>query len=204
MARPVNADPEETRARIITAAIGLFAHQGPSAVSMRSLAIAADTTAATLHHYFGNKDGLYAACVDAMYAQIHLIGTEIGRRLGNTEQPDALIPQAIRLAYDAACTHREVVRLVSRHVLDHGESAEPRRARAIDTFLTLADAYLGPLSPLGAADRRSMLYSFMLMFNRVVVLSPAEVARVYPADPLPDVLTRAFLRMLEIEGAQKR
>ncbi len=202
MARPVNADPAETRARIIAAAARLFAQSGPSAVSMRKIAAAASTTAATLHHYFGNKEGLYEACIDAMYARIKAIGQELAAALVQPKAPPhTVIGDGIRKAFRAAQAHRDVVRLVSRQVLDDGESAAPRRTAAVTALLTLADPYLERSSPLAAADRRSMLYSFMLLFNRAVLLEPKEVRRIWPAGDVEAALTDAFMRMLCIPEA---
>ncbi len=199
MARPVNADPAETRSRVLAAAARLFAQRGRDAVSMRTIAGAAGTTAATLHHYFGNKDALYDACVDAMYARVREIGAQVALTLTQTDAFTEIIAAGICAAYGAARAHQDAVRLMSRHVLDHGEAAAPRRTDAVNRFLSLADPFVARISPLSPGERRGMLYSFMLLFNRAVLLEPTEVSLVWPDGDVEGALVGAFTRMLAVQ-----
>ncbi|GII98342.1 TetR family transcriptional regulator [Sediminihabitans luteus] len=61
---PAGRDAARTRARIVAAARQEFATQGFRGATMRSIATAAGVDVALLPHYFGNKDGLFAATVD--------------------------------------------------------------------------------------------------------------------------------------------
>ena len=54
---------EETRARIIRAALELFGERGFDGVSTRDIAAQAGVPAPSLQYYFENKEGLYAACI---------------------------------------------------------------------------------------------------------------------------------------------
>lgn len=51
----------ESRESILMAACDVFADQGFSGASMRIVALAANTSPALLHHYFGTKVGLFTA-----------------------------------------------------------------------------------------------------------------------------------------------
>ncbi|HET6152232.1 MAG TPA: TetR family transcriptional regulator [Marmoricola sp.] len=53
----------DTRAAILEAARSLFAAQGFSSTSVRSIASAAGVDAALVHHYFGTKDALFIAAL---------------------------------------------------------------------------------------------------------------------------------------------
>jgi AcrR family transcriptional regulator len=55
---------EETRARIIRAALALFGERGFDGVSTRDIAAQAGVPAPSLQYYFENKEGLYAACLE--------------------------------------------------------------------------------------------------------------------------------------------
>lgn len=55
---------EETRARIIRAALALFGERGFDGVSTRDIAAQAGVPAPSLQYYFENKEGLYAACIE--------------------------------------------------------------------------------------------------------------------------------------------
>nr|WP_315595157.1 CerR family C-terminal domain-containing protein [uncultured Cupriavidus sp.] len=55
---------EETRARIIEAAMRLFAVHGFDGASTRDIAREASVNAPALQYYFDNKEGVYLACID--------------------------------------------------------------------------------------------------------------------------------------------
>ncbi len=61
LGRPVGADGEQTRRRIITAAMRCVAEAGYSQATIREIARAADMTSGSLYHYFPNKSELLAA-----------------------------------------------------------------------------------------------------------------------------------------------
>jgi AcrR family transcriptional regulator len=55
---------EETRARIVTAAMRLFGEKGYEGASTRDIAAAAGVNAPALQYYFDNKEGVFRACVE--------------------------------------------------------------------------------------------------------------------------------------------
>src|SRR5271157_1588625 len=63
LGRPVGADGEQTRARIITAAMRCVAEVGYSHTTIREIARVADMTSGSLYHYFPNKSELLKATV---------------------------------------------------------------------------------------------------------------------------------------------
>ncbi|MFE2605750.1 TetR family transcriptional regulator [Streptomyces mirabilis] len=54
-----------TRDQILTAALDLFAVQGYSGTTMRGIAQRAEVGPALIHHFFGNKDGLFREAVSS-------------------------------------------------------------------------------------------------------------------------------------------
>ncbi|OBH41766.1 TetR/AcrR family transcriptional regulator [Mycobacterium sp. E183] len=64
LGRPVGADGEQTRTRIITAAMRTVAEMGYSRTTIREIARAADMTSGSLYHYFPNKSELLGAAVE--------------------------------------------------------------------------------------------------------------------------------------------
>ena len=60
--RPGNQD---TREAILTAAREAFAERGFDGASIRAIAAGAGVDPALVHHYFGNKDQLFLAAIDA-------------------------------------------------------------------------------------------------------------------------------------------
>lgn len=54
---------EETRARIVKAALKLFSEHGFEGASTRDIASAANVNAPALRYYFDSKEGVYLACI---------------------------------------------------------------------------------------------------------------------------------------------
>jgi AcrR family transcriptional regulator len=63
LGRPVGANGEQTRARIITAAMRCVAEVGYSQATIREIARTAQMTSGSLYHYFPNKSELLKATV---------------------------------------------------------------------------------------------------------------------------------------------
>lgn len=61
---------ENTRARILNAAISLFGSMGFDSITTREIAEAAAVPPASLRYYFENKQGLYIACLSHVHALV--------------------------------------------------------------------------------------------------------------------------------------
>jgi AcrR family transcriptional regulator len=57
---------QAVQASLISAAAELFASRGPSRVSVREVAAAANVNHGLVHHYFGSKDGLLRVVLDEL------------------------------------------------------------------------------------------------------------------------------------------
>ena len=66
LGRPVGASGEETRRRIVNAAIRCVAEGGYSQATIREIARAADVTSASLYNYFPTKRELFKATVSSV------------------------------------------------------------------------------------------------------------------------------------------
>lgn len=62
-----NGKHDDTRTAILRAATQEFAELGPAGARTDSIARAAGVNKALLHYYFGNKEALYAAALDAVF-----------------------------------------------------------------------------------------------------------------------------------------
>jgi len=63
---------EETRERIVEAALGIFGERGYDGASTREIAAAAGVNAPALQYYFDNKEGVYVACIEYIVKRIWL------------------------------------------------------------------------------------------------------------------------------------
>jgi AcrR family transcriptional regulator len=64
------ADPEGGRARILEAALGVFADRGYHAASIAEIGQRAGIAKSVMYHHFGSKAGLYEAIVEAQNADL--------------------------------------------------------------------------------------------------------------------------------------
>ncbi len=71
---------EETRGRIVTAALKLFGERGFEGASTRDIATAAGVNAPALQYYFDNKEGVYLACVEHIVARLSEYLLEVTER----------------------------------------------------------------------------------------------------------------------------
>jgi AcrR family transcriptional regulator len=63
-------DPERTRARLLEVATREFSERGYAGARVDRIVRAARVTPRMLYHYFGSKERLYLAVLDAVYAEI--------------------------------------------------------------------------------------------------------------------------------------
>lgn len=110
-AEPTRIDGEESRQRLLHAAVHCFAEQGFSKTSTRAIAEAAGVNIAAISYYFGDKAGLYRAAFTepmgtakddiALFDGVHLSIDEALRGLyGGFIEPlkqNKLVQQCIRL-----------------------------------------------------------------------------------------------------------
>ncbi len=200
MARPVKADAEATRRRILEAATALFAERGRGSTPMRAIARRAGVSQACVHHYYGAKEQLYDACVAHTSAELEGLRAELWP--GNEAAPQdlrALLDGALRRIFRFACTRRAAIRLNLRTVIDTGALDTRWRERVLLPFLDEVGALLAPLSPLPGLRLRLAIHSLQALFSRYALAAPEELAAVVGAgvdDPLAAVedhlVTQAF------------
>lgn len=82
---------EETRLRLLDAALELFARDGFEGTSTRALADKAGANLPAIQYYFGSKEGLYRAVVDEIIAEIETAVApqivQIRARLADSKTP---------------------------------------------------------------------------------------------------------------------
>ena len=120
---PVDAD-SDVRSALLDAASKLFLKHGFERVTARQIAVAADTTPAMIHYYFGNKLGLFRAMLE------RAIGPVRELIAGSLSQAGAVVDPAmlIRMHMQTAAANPWIATLIVNEVL-----AEKGRFRA--TFI---------------------------------------------------------------------
>ncbi|MEE6135990.1 TetR/AcrR family transcriptional regulator [Mycobacterium sp. 050128] len=101
LGRPVGADSEETRRRIITAAMRCVAEVGYSQATIREIARAAEMTSGSLYHYFPNKSELLTATGEEIEAIVApRLWAAAARHENVIDRLDAVLDESTRLVRD--------------------------------------------------------------------------------------------------------
>jgi AcrR family transcriptional regulator len=175
MARPVGADAEATRARILDAAVALVAEHGIDGTSIRDIAAGAKVSLATVLHYYGSKDGLYDACIDSMYTELDQMRGAIFTAFRPGASVAELLDEAVAAAVSFVRQHRQANRILLRTILDEGGLRPERRDRYLGAFLDEVSAALAPLLDLPVAQVKVRVQSLVHLMVRYSLHNAAEL-----------------------------
>ena len=200
MARPVNADPAVTKARILAAARDRFGEDGPAAVSVRDVASHAGVSLATVHHYFGTKRGLYQASIEAMYEELLRRADELAVPTAPGASLRSSIGVMVRSAFSFAREHRGALRLLMRTVIDRGEMTEPLRERYQLPSLQRGAALLSAFTGAPEMEMRLALQSMIHVVLRYALSTDREIESLTGLSG-PDSVTRLEEHLEEVAMA---
>jgi AcrR family transcriptional regulator len=176
MARPINANAEETRRRILEAASQLFAKHGYEGTSVRQIAAAAGVSLGMIRHYFGSKDGLYDACI----AQAFEIYAELGRRVQESAETGGsateIIASATRAGFQHARQHVSACRLMLWDMMQADRWRHERNDQHMVPFILQVAGTLA--EPVGrpAPELALMLRTLIFLVVRYATADEEELA----------------------------
>lgn len=127
MARPKNANAEETRERILEAAMAELAESGPLSFSTRSVAGRAGVGVATVHHYFADRQGLVDACINSMYAELTALTEKWRDALRTTTTLHDGVGLVVREGFRFARANQVTIRALQVQVFSTGALDAARR-----------------------------------------------------------------------------
>lgn len=169
----MNADAEATRGRILESAAALFAETGQDGASIRDVARKAGVSLSMVHHYFGSKDELYAACIEAMYAELGTALALLGPELARGDDVAAVLRRATIRAYQFARAHRTAIRILLRSAVESGSQTPAGRA----LLLAFLDQIAGALSLATGRPARALrlpLQSVLFLVARYAAISDED------------------------------
>ncbi len=105
----IDAGVSERAARIMAAALDLFAEKGYAATTVREIVNEADVTNPMLYYYFDSKKGLFVALIDILFGSL---ATQVRQIIDDS---DALRPRLRRIArahFDACHDAPEALRFI--------------------------------------------------------------------------------------------
>lgn len=128
--RPSRAPRGEARERIVAAAVDAFAEKGFEAASTRGIASRAGTDQGLLTYHFPNKDHLWRAAADRIFA---ILGKRLDERVTSLEQvdPKERTRSVIREYVRTVAAHPEFFRFL----VDAGNRSNARSRWLVDTHI---------------------------------------------------------------------
>ena len=118
MPQPRTNDPERTMANILEVATAEFADKGLSGARIDEIAAATRTSKRMIYYYFGSKEGLYVAVLEAAYSRIRRIESEL--HLEDLRPEDAL-RKLVGFTFDYQLENPDFIRLVMTENINRGE-----------------------------------------------------------------------------------
>lgn len=201
MARPVNADPQLTKERILLAAIECFGNEGLRGTPLKTIAGEAKVTVATIHHYFGGKLGLFEAALEQGYEELSGLGAAIGlaaAEVGGTveERIDAIARRALCFARGRL----KASRFLLRAMLYENEAKE-RAMRAQDEYVTTTSEALSLFIDRSPEELRVPVQGLMFLMTRIAVMRPEDLA-IIGADRSSDATLDALADYVALVAVQ--
>src|SRR3954469_44035 len=135
--------PEETKSDILAAGIHEFASSGVAGARTDSIADAAGVNKALLYYYFGDKEALYGAALESVFAGL----LSAAREVFEAEiSPGEKILRYSLTHFDYIATHPEYPRLVQHELMRAQTGASPHIQHIVVTyFQPLLKGLLGAL-----------------------------------------------------------
>lgn len=123
-------DAEATRARILDVAMAEFSRHGPQGARVDRIARHAGVNVRMLYHYFGGKEALYLAVLEAAYLRIR----RLEERLATADdEPLLAMTRLIDLTFDFLATDPYFARLIMFENLTRGAVIRKSRFVASST-----------------------------------------------------------------------
>ena len=111
-------DPERTMAEILTIATSEFAAKGLAGARIDEIAAATRTSKRMIYYYFGSKEGLYVAVLEAAYRRMRKIEADL--HLSDLD-PAIALQRLVEFTYDHHQGNEDFIRLVMSENVQRGE-----------------------------------------------------------------------------------
>lgn len=120
---------EETRTRILDAALEIFRERGFERATMREIAAAADVAAGAAYYYFESKDAIVMAFYERSQAEMLPL---IEQKMGRSRSLDHLLDAIISTKFEVFAPNRKLLGALSAHAdPEHPLSPFSRETAAI-------------------------------------------------------------------------
>jgi AcrR family transcriptional regulator len=153
---------DQTRARILQAAIKVFTEDGYSGGRVERISAEADSNDRMLYYYFGSKEKLFVRVLEHTYEQFNLAESTL--RL-DPSTPVQTLQQVVAFVWEYYVTHPEFVAILSIENLHKG-----KHARQSSELRRLSGEAVGVLRPIIEAGQQQGLFRQDLDIKHVYLM----------------------------------
>lgn len=136
--RPKRRNAAETKARLLQVGEVLFSDQGFDRTTLEAIADAAGVNKAMIRYYYGDKDGLYAAIIDRVVADVL---AELEARLEAGADPSEGMGDYIEILAGAIMSRPSFPRMILRDYLDGDIMSREGPSKTLFQFMQKTRAY---------------------------------------------------------------
>lgn len=147
-------NPTESKRRILDAAERAFALRGYEGARLRDIAQEAGVHHALLHHYYGDKRGLFREVVQRALSNLSLTGFA---QLSASENLDGTTRALVSALVDFFSAHRDLMHIIEGAFRERGSEAQQLAAGALREFV--APLLTGIVARIRDAQRRGTVRS---------------------------------------------
>jgi AcrR family transcriptional regulator len=165
------AKSKRTRKQILAVALPIFAKRGYTGASVRKIAGAAEVNVATLAYHFVDKNGLYDTVIERLYQELAAGMSDLDITAFTQ------VRQVVVWAWDFAGAHRDHIRLLIRHSLDHEERPRVLVERWSESFFLFGEGVLLRFRPdWSRSECRMLLLSLQHLMARFAIEERAQLS----------------------------
>ncbi len=171
--RPIRKrNPDESKRRILDAAEHAFARRGFDGARLRDIAHEAGVHHALVHHYYGDKQGLFKEVVQRALSSMSSAGLE---RLAGTTGLEETVTELCSALYDFCSQHRDLLRIIEGAFRDRDSVAHRLTAATLGDHAAPLLRYIRQRIQEGQARgnvRGDLSADAMLLFGFSVIIHP--------------------------------
>ena len=198
MKRTSTAGTGSTQARILAAAMVLFARSGYNGVSTRDIASAVGVNEVTIYRHYPHKRDLYFAVLESELRQVHLRG-DLLARLADASDGRAALNRTFELIAAALTQKPDLIRLVQFSALELGEDIDPLLRKHLRELIEVIAGYLKPWIGTGElcrSDARAPILMFV-----AIVFGYGSLHRIFSGSPSgPESIFEVYTQLLLLLG----
>ncbi len=184
------AKGEETRERILDAALNIFSNKGYHDTKMDEIVEASDTSKGSIYFYFPNKERLFLALVDQF---ADLLERRVIEAVEKEEQGITQVRAALQACLETFGRYRRPAKILLVQAVGLGSVFEKKRVDVNDRFANLIKKYLDESIAIGdiaPVDTDVVSYAWMGAIYGIVI------RWVYTGEPDSERILSALLPLL--------